>query len=87
MLLGKYDDVELRSGPDPGRYKPRPYTRREKFIVLEVLRTFDDDSVPGLGWCAERYANSEAGLMRELGALGVRIPPASASTKQQGVSS
>lgn len=58
VLAGKYDDVERRSGPESFRYSDcvRQYTREEKLVVLEVLRSFTDSSVPGMGWCAQKLA-------------------------------
>ncbi len=56
-LAAGFDDVERRSGPEAYRLSEcrRPYTRREKLLTLETLRTLMD-SHTGLGWCAERCA-------------------------------
>lgn len=64
VLLGQYDDVELRSGPEGGRYRLRPYTRQEKFLALQALHSLNDDSVPAPGWCASRFVEAEGINMR-----------------------
>jgi hypothetical protein len=66
VLRGQYDDVERRSGPEVGRLSDyvRPYTRAEKLLVLEVLRSIADEFI-GIGWAAKRAAE-EMGIMQQI---------------------
>jgi len=65
VLRREYDDVEKRSGPEPFRHSEcvRPYTRAEKLLVLETLRSLTDEWM-GPGWAAQRAAQE----------LGVKLP-------------
>lgn len=69
-----YDDVELRSGPEPFRHSEciRPYTRAERLLVLTTLSIISNKfggggAVPCHGWAAERLA-------KELGITLMEVP-------------
>jgi len=58
VLQGEYDDVERRSGPESLRLSEcrRPYTRGEKLVTLEALRSVCKQ-YSGVGWAADRAAH------------------------------
>lgn len=67
-LAKGFDDVEKRSGPERYRFSEceRPYTTKEKFVVLEVLAAHcRRGCVPGIGWCGQRFAGENCIRLRD----------------------